>query len=119
MRVTLAVKVTVDEVGLGMNKKDGDLRRPSQNPAVALTPARTVQSFGGFRTKLLMPELSHQKFRLSISGGALASGFKSSPGNSNAQPNLLITEPGNEPSAGISENPTGKTEGILIDYVID
>lgn len=54
-------------------------------------------------------------------GGALAPvGVKSSPGNSNVLLDSWITVLGNELSAGIiSENPTGETEGIEIDCVID
>lgn len=47
-------------------------------------------------------------------------GSKRSPGDSNVQPDFRITVLGNELSVGIiSESPTGKTEDILIDYVID
>lgn len=56
-----------------------------------------------------------------IWGGVQAlGGSKRSPGDSNVQPNFRITVLRNECTVGIiSESPTGKTEDILIDYVMD
>lgn len=52
-------------------------------------------------------------------GGTPASvGSKRSPGDSNVKPDLGITVLGNELSVG-KISPTGKTEHILIDYIID
>lgn len=105
--------MTADEVGLGGEEK---LTRGFHTRTLPwLSP------WGSFYKATDAGAPPSEIWILLVWGGALAPvGIKSSSGNSNVQPDLLITVLRNGLSTGIiSENPTGKTEGILIDYVID
>lgn len=118
-------KIWVNEMGLGVNtsKRNDNLFIAAKSEICSGSHPwlHNVILWGRFSTATHTWTLPAEIWILLVWGEVLASvGSKSSPGESNRKPNLVKHCAGNELSVGIiSENPTGKNEAILIDYIID